>query len=112
MVIEVGKFYRTRDGRKAVVYSFYGEKGTEDEIHGAIRAIDNDVWLPRCWSIGGNFMKKCESDCDLVAEWVEPKPKLLGYVTNYGKVRLFPEGFECSPQLSEQLTRCSWLDQP
>lgn len=64
MNIEVGKFYKTRNGCKVRIYA------TDGEIHGAI-FLGNE-WLIRTWCADGSFMKILTHDSDIVSEWEEP----------------------------------------
>lgn len=71
MKIEAGKFYRTRDGRKARVYAVDG--GGEFPVHAAI-------WFMSAWYVSTyNTSGRCnthddddgDGDDDLIAEWVD-----------------------------------------
>ena len=61
MQIEAGKFYRTRDGRKARIYAVDGE------IHGAILSCGK-------WGEDGSFSPLFEHSADLISEWID-KPE-------------------------------------
>lgn len=75
--IEVGKFYKTRDGSKVRIYATDGS--SRHPIHGAIQYEDG--WHQRGWSLSGKFLNfPGENQEDLIAEWSEPKPKRLGWV--------------------------------
>lgn len=69
MKIEVGKFYKTRDGRKARIYAVDG-RVHDERIHGAI--WDNGFGL--CgWAEDGSFYgDHSVSENDLVPEWEDP----------------------------------------
>lgn len=71
MKLEAGKYYRTRDGRKAYVI---GQNVFECNYGKWFAGyIDGDA-DPLDWSIDGCiFSDKSESHRDLVAEWVEKK---------------------------------------
>jgi hypothetical protein len=65
--LEVGKAYRTRDGRRvaikghnsAVTYQFSGESDCDE--------LGCDEWMP-----DGAYLRDCrESDLDLIAEWTD-----------------------------------------
>lgn len=69
MKIEVGKFYKTRDGRKVRIYAIE-EKG-EHPIHGAV--FDGHIWISTSFTIIGIFhAHNIDSDSDIVSEWQEP----------------------------------------
>lgn len=72
-VIQVGKFYRTRGGRKARIYSTDAGTDAAAMIHGAIRSRGGDLWVQQGWALDGSV---CESqtDDDIIGEWVEPHP--------------------------------------
>ncbi|CUW85644.1 hypothetical protein N5C66_03725 [Rhizobium pusense] len=80
LTLEAGKFYRTRDGRKAFVS---GINPFPDGSH--IRAIgvvvDEGV---QGWDLNGAFTLELEHRLDLVAEWVEPK-RIKGWVAIWAK---------------------------
>lgn len=67
--LEVGRYYRTRDGHKARIYALDGDG---DVVHGAIWF---DAWRMVSWDSEGHFYVNSgtESPNDLVAEWEEPK---------------------------------------
>lgn len=71
LVIEVGKFYRTRDNRKARIYAT--DAGREFAVHGAIYHENINAWVPQRWHISGKeFSQEKEFDFDLVCDWEEP----------------------------------------
>jgi hypothetical protein len=70
MKIEVGKFYRTRDGRKARIYAVDGREGSN--IHGAV--LNEIGWITSTWAITGQWIA-AESDRDLISEWID-KPEV------------------------------------
>jgi len=72
ITIEVGKFYKTRDDYKVIVYAIYEEKEWYRNIHGAY--LNKNGWVPQCWFAKGNFFKDEDHDLDIVAEWTEPHP--------------------------------------
>ena len=66
LAIEAGKFYRTRDGRKATVET--DDKEDNFPLRGTLDGRE-EVWgRDGAWWIGG-----ATHDKDLVAEWVEPQ---------------------------------------
>lgn len=67
LVIEPGKFYRTRDGRKARVYAVDGE--SPYSIHGAV-LIDTG-WQAHGWTICGSWGAGLERHLDIVAPWID-----------------------------------------
>lgn len=95
MVIEIGKFYRTRDNNKARIYALDGS--SDYPIHGAI--LGEDGWVTETWILNGNYSDIIEmsSPFDIVAEWTDmPEIELSSipvykYVAKdkYGQVFLF-----------------------
>lgn len=73
MKIEVCKYYRTRDGRKARIYAVDGD-GTS-EIHGAI-LHDDGQWHMASWCVDGMWLDDGSTNTsDLVSEWID-KPEV------------------------------------
>jgi hypothetical protein len=70
MNFEPGKFYRTRDGRKALIYAVYPD---ENEIHGAIKnkLFNEDKWNICNWSLDGHRLIGERGIADLVSPWVD-----------------------------------------
>jgi hypothetical protein len=77
MKFEPGKYYKTRDGRKARIY--ITDAGGTYSIHGAVWTTD--IWVQHTWQADGgfNYEKPGGSSLDLVAEWEEPKPREILY---------------------------------
>lgn len=68
MNIEPGKFYRTRDGKKARIYATDG--GSPYQIHGAVQC--DEVWVSHTWTKDGIFREgTLQADSDLISEWRE-----------------------------------------
>lgn len=77
MKIEVGKFYKTRDGNKVRIYAMDGAGAFP--IHGAV--LSAGVWVFCSWSANGLHTNE-EGDSmprDLVSEWANfgPMPERL-----------------------------------
>ena len=69
MNFEPGKYYTTRDGRKAIVYAVH--EGQPFAVHGAyLNACGN--WRPESWTDGGCATLTIITDDDLTGPWVEP----------------------------------------
>lgn len=66
--IEVGKFYKTRDGRKAFVYA-----NTDEEVYYYWAVIVNSGGGPFRCTVDGRFCYSVKSANDLVASWEETK---------------------------------------
>ncbi|MBZ9674537.1 hypothetical protein [Mesorhizobium sp. ES1-1] len=76
--LEAGKYYRTRDGRKAVVVGLSPFEGT-GETFVAAGYIETEPTV-MTWSMDGFFSPtRNNHHRDLVAEWVEPK-RIKGFV--------------------------------
>lgn len=73
MNIEVGKFYRTRDGHKVRIYATDG--ASPYPIHGAI--LNTNGWSMSMWIADGIHHRGDTSFYDLVAEWIA-KPEWPG----------------------------------
>lgn len=72
MKIEAGKFYTTREGRRARIYAI--DSGGDFPVHGAI--FDDGHWLlPDGWKLSGRYYgEDSESQEDLVSEAPAPHP--------------------------------------
>jgi hypothetical protein len=76
MKIEVGKFYKTRDGSEVRVYAVDG--GGFDKIHGAI--LQGNNWSATQWNSDGKWTKALGVTAfDIVSEQEEPKEKKMLY---------------------------------
>jgi hypothetical protein len=65
--IEIGKFYKTRDGRKVRIYHV-----DKQYIHGAVYIEREETWGVRCWSDSGQITPSGNlNGCDIVEEWKE-----------------------------------------
>ena len=60
--IEVGKSYKTRNGRQVRIYAIDG--GGKHSIHGA-RSNGRGEWLYMTWCPDGSFIEGTDSDCDI-----------------------------------------------
>jgi hypothetical protein len=113
MEIKVGKLYKTRNGNKVVVYAV-DVPNTVYPIHGFIAYTSGPSPGPNSWTKTGQFdLHKETSDSDIVAEWEEPKPRRIAYVSDNGVIRLIvPEdGAELLRQYPDY-RRAPWLDEP
>ena len=75
---EVGKSYRTRDGRKAVIDDVRKSVLDMHPVIGRILATSESVQEERTWTLKGDWSHwRCPrgGPLDLVAEWVEPDPQ-------------------------------------
>jgi len=72
MKIEVGKFYKTRDGRKARIYAVDG--GSDTPVHGAILGPGRG-WNTYVWNNSGINYYSRPDDCELISEWTD-KPEV------------------------------------
>ncbi len=71
LVIEVGKYYKTRDGHKIRIYAIDGH--SHYSIHGAV--LWDDGWEVIGWTQEGfYYWEEGESGVDIVSEWTEPHP--------------------------------------
>jgi len=61
--IEVGKAYKTRDGREVRIYAVDGLGA--DAIHGALLAGER-YWIPYSWDSDGSFLGSEPCDADIV----------------------------------------------
>lgn len=66
--LKPGKYYKTRDGKKARVVNTGGQKGEDCEIIGVI--LRGGEWHAHQWYADGRCI-----DNDLVADWPESNPK-------------------------------------
>ena len=111
MKIEVGKFYKTRDGRKARIYALDGLG--RYHVHGAI--LKGDRWVVETWAntgvetwanTGEYYCSVVSSGSDLISEWKEPKPRFLAWVGATGWL------YFTSNEPAPGWTRAPWLDEP
>jgi len=74
MKFEIGKFYKTRDGRKAQIFMLDNGAGY------MLGAVNKDgVWRYNTWDRNGLWACS-EHLLDLISEWEEPKkPKLMAH---------------------------------
>lgn len=112
MKIEVGKFYKTRDGRKVTIYAIQHNCDFEYPICGH---MEGDAEFST-WTINGSngSLGYTLYPEDIVSEWEEPRPRVLAYMvinparldygtlilTDYRELRL------------TDFRRCPWLDEP
>ena len=76
MKFEVGKFYKTRDGRKAQIFMMDDNKGN---MLGAVLLSDNS-WCSYSWKPDGAYASDSRH-LDLISEWREPiERKTTAYV--------------------------------
>lgn len=73
MKFELGKFYKTRDGRKAQIFML--DNGAEI-ILGMVQNKDN-IWFSNQWRTDGRIYHNHETPNDLVGEWREPIKKVM-----------------------------------
>lgn len=106
MEIKVGKFYKTRDGRKVEITSKIGRP--EDVVLGH---VDNEAFLT-LWYPSGMNLRYSQSDYDLVSEWVEPR--LLAYIRIRPSMTQGTIRFESEPNALDPLDwrRLPHLDEP
>ncbi|MBB4345161.1 hypothetical protein [Rhizobium leguminosarum] len=81
LTLEVGKYYRTRDGKKA----YAGYVMAESPFNGSKPLYPVSGWvdgeaMPQCWNLDGSLHEpENEHKFDLVAEWIEPR-RIKGWV--------------------------------
>lgn len=73
MKLEAGKYYKTRDGRKAYVAALR-EDAIPDECAVGWVLRDSGYWESCWWSANGVF--EAISEFNLIAEWTEPEAKV------------------------------------
>lgn len=91
--IELGKKYRTRDGRKAVVYAV-GLPNTAFPVHGAVLTASGE-WLQECWMHDGKYTTVA---VDTANDLMEARPRIQCEVW----VNVYPDRIS-SGHLSKQL---------
>ena len=68
MRVEAGRFYRTRDGRKARIYAT--DVDSIFPIHGAILIAEPNTWAAVTWDRRGYFLDDLQmSESDIIADW-------------------------------------------
>lgn len=78
MNLEVGKFYKTRNGLKARIYAI--DCGGDFPIHGAV--FVGDGWASETWRADGVFLDQKDGSMGIVSEWREPHA-VNGWVNIY-----------------------------
>ncbi|TPM41406.1 hypothetical protein [Mesorhizobium sp. B2-3-4] len=78
--VEAGKFYKTRNGKKAYVAGISPFDSTA-ESRRAIGWVEGDEESTE-WFASGHYHKYQDTESDLVAEWKEPK-RIRGFVNLY-----------------------------
>lgn len=73
MKFEIGKYYRTREGRRAYVVAVGHEhaRSMEYPIVGYVFDGEGDA-ESHAWTLGGQFCTGEEDEVDLVGPWAEP----------------------------------------
>lgn len=105
MKLEIGKYYTTRDGRKARIYAVDGDKNWR--VHGAI--LEGGEWCHAAWRGNGKAMwNGHEVDTDLVSEWTDPGPRRLAWTDSNGHLMLT----EFLPVDLPGYSRMAHLDEP
>ena len=93
MQITAGKYYKTRDGRKAFVSAV--EVPCERYcVNKRIHPVLGYIGVGQCsWTEAGHGDARCETEYDLVAEWREPVAKVV-------TVYMLPDGnvWFCDPR--------------
>ena len=78
-MIELGKQYKTRDGREVRIYAV--DEGGEFPVHGAIKK-SGDIWDSMCWGVNGEWFSVADIDCyDLIG--VKPRIQREVWVNVY-----------------------------
>jgi hypothetical protein len=81
LTLEVGKYYRTRDGKKAYAGYVMAESpfNGSKPLYPVSGWVDGEV-MPQCWNLDGSLHEpENEHKFDLVAEWVEPR-RIMGWL--------------------------------
>jgi hypothetical protein len=89
---EVGKHYRTRDGKKATVLLIRPTY--------MVGEIKDRLDSPYIWQPGGNWhLEAMPYSCDLVAEWREPARVMVRVYRNYvsGELMATDSGIQVNP---------------
>jgi hypothetical protein len=124
MKLEVGKFYRTTDGRKVEIIKIY-----EGYPRGVVGIVSYHSWFDGglrlralFYTQEGRFDADSEqrSPMDLIKEWDEPlpPPRRKGWIclsdgSHEGIVKMIAEGK--TPQdleMEDDWVRAPWLDEP
>lgn len=76
MKIEVGKFYKTRNGQKAQVFMLNSGNRTHPVLGAILNPTDGE-WDCETWAAEGSYTECSKQDSlDLVSEWSDP-PKTV-----------------------------------
>lgn len=110
MKIEVGKLYKTRDGKPVKIYAVGVSCLNGYSVHGAV--LVQSSWRIVCWKSDGSYYgKSIQDDYDIVGECSEQSDRLIAFrEKNYGRVILEP--WDTVLLTSSGYERVPWLDQP
>ena len=102
MQLEVGKFYRTRDGRKVEILRII--KNPIYPVAGIIYGRDMAIWDSLVsWTLEGIYNFKEEDGKDIVSEWREP-------IVFRGWVNIYPDGARSIYETKERADYCANSD--
>jgi len=95
--LEAGKFYQTRDGRKAFVAALVENPFGETESIYVARGYINDKNVERGWTASGIWYVGEDNKNDLIAEWTEPK-RIKGWLNISSQATASPgyHSFQCT----------------
>jgi hypothetical protein len=105
MKLEAGKFYKTRDGSKAYVACIEPpfRVDSDERVCGYVESSQSAC----TWCTDGSWIEVDTSPQDLVAEWVESKPRLRAWFNDdTGAVTL------TNNPSTGHWRRAPWLDEP
>lgn len=121
MKIELNKSYRTRSGKKCRIICVDVKFNTRSGSYPVLGLLDvGDHECTFALTLYGKLYAHRESDHDLIAEWQEPKPRLLAWIcadnfqgdgTPLASTGFSVQYFEYgkSPNYGR---RAPWLDEP
>ena len=110
MKFEENKYYKTRNGFKAIIYKIYP---VIERIHGAYKLPDNDELIMLSWNLDGRRVPYYEDPFDLVSEWEDPEAKRrVWYSKERQKIAVLPDYVSIYSGGESDWEELEWLREP
>ena len=87
--LEAGKYYRTRDGRKAFV-GYISPNQPDEHLSKVVgELLCGTDWSPCSWRVNGDYINDESSACNLIAEWKDTPMVVWVNVYDNGDVKSY-----------------------
>lgn len=106
MKLEAGKSYKAKSGEKITLLGKIPTPGVFFPWSGYAAG-----GIPSYWSDSGQFTTG-PHHWDLVAEWEDPKPRMLAFIAPGGRLCFYPETTVATLGMSDKWIKAPWLDEP